>query len=86
MYAALPFMWIWSKALPVLHLLSAASSSSDVPSSLNASEKNKNATSAERGPPPQFLIGVALTFGFTFMFVVDQIGSYLSMRGKLAKL
>ncbi|XP_074502603.1 zinc transporter ZIP9 [Sebastes fasciatus] len=57
-----------------------SSSSSDVPSSVNASEKNTNATSTERGPPPRFFIGVALTFGFTFMFVVDQIGSYLSTR------
>uniref|UniRef100_A0A8C2ZGV7 Zinc transporter ZIP9 n=1 Tax=Cyclopterus lumpus TaxID=8103 RepID=A0A8C2ZGV7_CYCLU len=35
-----------------------------------------------KGPAPQFLIGLALTFGFTFMFVVDQIGNYLSTRGK----
>ncbi|XP_068581014.1 zinc transporter ZIP9 isoform X2 [Cebidichthys violaceus] len=58
----------------------ASSSSSDVPSGLNASEKNRNVTSTEKGSPPRFLIGVALTFGFTFMFVVDQIASYLSMR------
>lgn len=58
-----------------------ASSSS---SALNASENT--ATSAEKGPPPRFFIGVALTFGFTFMFVVDQIGSYLSARGTLAAL
>ncbi|XP_031158042.1 zinc transporter ZIP9 isoform X2 [Sander lucioperca] len=63
-----------------------ASSSSDVPSSLNASEKNRNSTSTERGPPPRFFIGVALTFGFTFMFVVDQIGSYFSMRGQTTRL
>ncbi|TKS85395.1 Zinc transporter ZIP9 [Collichthys lucidus] len=55
-----------------------ASSSPDVQLSQNASEKN--ATSTERGSPPQFFIGVALTFGFTLMFVVDQIGSYFSMR------
>ncbi|XP_034753433.1 zinc transporter ZIP9 isoform X1 [Etheostoma cragini] len=64
----------------------AASSSSDVPSSLNASEKKRNETSTERGPPPRFFIGVALTFGFTFMFVVDQIGSYFSMRGRTTRL
>ncbi|XP_035519497.1 zinc transporter ZIP9 [Morone saxatilis] len=62
----------------------ASSSSSDVPSGLNASDTN--ATSTERGPPPRLFIGVALTFGFTLMFVVDQIGSYLSMRGKFAEL
>nr|XP_020508294.1 zinc transporter ZIP9-like [Labrus bergylta] len=55
-----------------------ASSSSDAPSDLNSSDKN--VTSAEEGPPPRFFIGVALTFGFTLMFVVDQIGNYLSMR------
>ncbi|XP_041803788.1 zinc transporter ZIP9 [Chelmon rostratus] len=55
-----------------------ASSSSDVPANLNASDKN--ATSTERGPPPRFFIGVALTLGFTLMFVVDQIGSYFSKR------
>nr|XP_004559852.2 zinc transporter ZIP9 [Maylandia zebra] len=52
-------------------------SSSDVSSGLNSSKEN--GTVAERGPP-RFLIGVALTLGFTFMFVVDQIGSYLSTR------
>uniref|UniRef100_UPI0037E9451D zinc transporter ZIP9 isoform X1 n=1 Tax=Semicossyphus pulcher TaxID=241346 RepID=UPI0037E9451D len=57
-------------------------SSSDVSSGLNTSVKN--VTSTERGPPPRFFIGVALTFGFTLMFVVDQIGSFCSMRGKLA--
>ncbi|KAF1375886.1 hypothetical protein PFLUV_G00224840 [Perca fluviatilis] len=63
-----------------------ASSSSDVPSSLNASEINRNATSRERGPPPRFFIGVALTLGFTLMFVVDQIASYFSMRGRTTRL
>ncbi|XP_037638312.1 zinc transporter ZIP9 [Sebastes umbrosus] len=63
-----------------------SSSSSDVPSGVNASEKNTNATSTERDPPPRFFIGVALTFGFTFMFVVDQIGSYLSTRGQTNRL
>ncbi|XP_054456422.1 zinc transporter ZIP9 [Anoplopoma fimbria] len=60
----------------------ASSSSSDVPSSL----KNKNGTSTENGTPPRFLIGWALTFGFTFMFLVDQIGSYLSMRDRASRL
>ncbi|XP_070772093.1 zinc transporter ZIP9 [Enoplosus armatus] len=61
-----------------------ASPSSDVPSGLLASEKN--ATSTERGLPPRFFIGVALTFGFTLMFVVDQIGSYFSMRDQMTRL
>ncbi|KAF3842257.1 hypothetical protein F7725_024208 [Dissostichus mawsoni] len=34
---------------------------------LNASEKNENVTTTHG--PPRFLIGMALTFGFTFMFV-----------------
>lgn len=63
-----------------------AASSSDVPSGLNTSGKNKNTTSTERGPPPRFIISVALTLGFTFMFVVDQIGSYLSMRDQRTNL
>uniref|UniRef100_A0A4W6BXK9 Zinc transporter ZIP9 n=1 Tax=Lates calcarifer TaxID=8187 RepID=A0A4W6BXK9_LATCA len=58
-----------------------ASSISDVPPALNGSERNS--TSTEGGLPPRFFIGVALTFGFTFMFVVDQIGSYISMRGNV---
>ncbi|CAG6017548.1 unnamed protein product [Menidia menidia] len=48
------------------------SSPSDVQSALNATDNN--ATTADGGPPPRFYIGVALTFGFTFMFAVDQIG------------
>lgn len=75
-----------SKALSVLHFPSPASSS-DVSSGLNSSKENGTFTHmAKRGPPPRFLIGVALTLGFTFMFVVDQIGSYLSTRGKLSEL
>ncbi|KAM6922577.1 zinc transporter ZIP9 [Lycodopsis pacificus] len=65
---------------------SSSSSSSDVQSGLNASEKNEVVTSTEKGPPPRFLIGVALTFGFTFMFVVDQIASYLSIRDRTTRL
>lgn len=61
-----------------------SSSSSDELSGLNASEKNT--TSTERGPPPRFFIGVALTLGFTFMFVVDQIGSYFFMRDQRSRL
>ncbi|KAM7385782.1 hypothetical protein PAMP_001839 [Pampus punctatissimus] len=57
-----------------------SSSSSSEPSGLNVSEKNP--ASSDGGPPPRFFIGVALTFGFTLMFVVDQIGNYCSMHGK----
>ncbi|XP_008281695.1 zinc transporter ZIP9 isoform X2 [Stegastes partitus] len=60
-----------------------SSSYSDELSSLNASEKS---TSAERGLPPRFFIGVALTLGFTFMFVVDQIGSYFFMHDQRSRL
>ncbi|XP_061815896.1 zinc transporter ZIP9 [Nerophis lumbriciformis] len=41
-----------------------------------------NTTSAGASPAPQLYIGVSLTFGFTFMFVVDQLGSYFSMCGQ----
>lgn len=61
-----------------------ASSSSDVSSGLNSSKENGNVT--ERGLPPRFFIGVALTLGFTFMFVVDQLGSYLSTRDQTTRL
>ncbi|XP_044069238.1 zinc transporter ZIP9 [Siniperca chuatsi] len=63
-----------------------ASSSSDVPSGLNASEKNATSTEIGLKLPPRFFIGVALTFGFTLMFVVDQIGSYYSMRGQTTRM
>ncbi|XP_027863548.1 zinc transporter ZIP9 [Xiphophorus couchianus] len=59
-------------------------SSSDAPSGLNASEKM--APSTKGSAPPRFYISVALTFGFTFMFVVDQIGGYISTRGQAAHL
>lgn len=85
--ASSSFMWNFDQtALPgpssSLPAASSSFSSSDVPSGLNAS--GKNTTSAESGPPPRFYIGVALTVGFTLMFVVDQIGSYFSTQGKLA--
>ncbi|XP_042289507.1 zinc transporter ZIP9 isoform X1 [Thunnus maccoyii] len=62
----------------------ASSSSSAETSSLNVSEKN--AASTEGGPPPRFFIGVALTFGFILMFVVDQIGKYCSMHDQMTRL
>ncbi|XP_029031245.1 zinc transporter ZIP9 [Betta splendens] len=54
-------------------------SSSVEPHALNASDRN--ATSPETDPP-RFFIGVTLTLGFVLMFVVDQIGSFISMRGQ----
>ncbi|XP_026166049.1 zinc transporter ZIP9 [Mastacembelus armatus] len=57
-----------------------ASCSSDVPFGVNASEKNT--TSTEGGLPARFFIGLTLTLGFAFMFIVDQIGSYVSMHDK----
>ncbi|KAM3605927.1 uncharacterized protein V6R79_007467 [Siganus canaliculatus] len=68
------------EGVDLLEESSRAPPSSDVQSGLNASDKNS--TSTPGGLPPRFFIGVALTFGFTLMFVVDQIGSYLSMRDK----
>uniref|UniRef100_A0A8C7ZFV2 Zinc transporter ZIP9 n=1 Tax=Oryzias sinensis TaxID=183150 RepID=A0A8C7ZFV2_9TELE len=56
-------------------------SSSDVPSALNANKSNASSTE-EESPPPRSYIGVALTLGFTFMFVVDQVGGYFSTRGQ----
>ncbi|XP_068184345.1 zinc transporter ZIP9-like [Antennarius striatus] len=54
-------------------------SCSDLTSSLNASD-NKHVNSTVTTPSPKFFIGLALTLGFILMFVVDQIGSYLSTR------
>ncbi|XP_057705215.1 zinc transporter ZIP9 isoform X2 [Corythoichthys intestinalis] len=45
---------------------------------VNATLTNTN----EGDPLPQLWIGVALTFGFTFMFVVDQLGSYFCLCGQ----
>lgn len=59
-------------------------SSSDVQPGLNLSEKN--ATSTEEDSPPRFYIGLALTFGFTLMFVVDEIGSYFSRRDQTSSV
>uniref|UniRef100_A0A3P9N7L9 Zinc transporter ZIP9 n=1 Tax=Poecilia reticulata TaxID=8081 RepID=A0A3P9N7L9_POERE len=56
-------------------------SSSDALSGPNASEKTAPPT--KESAPPRFYIGVSLTFGFTFMFVVDQIGGYISMHAHL---
>ncbi|XP_074532057.1 zinc transporter ZIP9 [Halichoeres trimaculatus] len=59
-------------------------SSSSEPPGLNDSERN--VTSTDGDPPPRFIIGVALTFGFTLMFVVDQIGNYFSRQERSAHL
>ncbi|KAJ8248608.1 hypothetical protein GJAV_G00243820 [Gymnothorax javanicus] len=34
----------------------------------------------QQGPPPHFFMGLSLVLGFTLMFLVDQIGSYLSIH------
>lgn len=66
---------------PFLHSLWAASSSS----SLAATPSGQNTShSAEPATPARVIIGLALTFGFTLMFVVDQISTYFSTRGWLA--
>lgn len=59
-------------------------SSSGVPPGLNSSENN--GTSTEGESPPRFYIGLALTFGFTLMFVVDEIGSYFSTRDQTSSV
>ncbi|XP_019725893.1 zinc transporter ZIP9-like [Hippocampus comes] len=48
----------------------------------NASLSAGNDSSRESASSPQPWIGVALTSGFTFMFVVDQLASYFSVCGK----
>ncbi|XP_071376763.1 zinc transporter ZIP9 isoform X1 [Centroberyx affinis] len=54
------------------------SPNTSAPLGLNASQEVE--TPSDTGPPPRFFIGLALVVGFTFMFVVDQIGSYCSMH------
>ncbi|CAL1578209.1 unnamed protein product [Knipowitschia caucasica] len=64
-----------------VELLEVALSGGDsVKSSIN--ETQHNSTSTETASSYKFIVGVALTFGFLLMFIVDQIGSYLSTRGK----
>lgn len=57
--------------------------------SVKSSDPNatkQNTSSTDTGSTSKFLIGLTLTLGFILMFVVDQIGSYLSTRGKTACL
>lgn len=62
--------------------ISAASSPAAVaPPGLNASG---NAVTPA-GPPSHFFIGLSLTLGFTLMFVVDQVGGYLTSHGVSAR-
>ncbi|XP_008320453.1 zinc transporter ZIP9 [Cynoglossus semilaevis] len=56
----------------------------DTSSNLNSSDRNLSSTAKEA--PPNFVIGVSLTLGFTFMFIVDQVGRYISTRGRLSWL
>ncbi|XP_020777157.1 zinc transporter ZIP9 [Boleophthalmus pectinirostris] len=60
--------------------------SSSVKASSDLNETQHNSTSPEIASSSKFIIGVALTFGFLLMFIVDQIGSYFSTRGKTACL
>lgn len=82
-----PVLWsvlcvLDQKCLCILHRPSAASSSAAVaPPGLNASG---NAVTPA-GPPSRFFIGLSLTLGFTLMFVVDQIGGYLTSHGMFGR-
>ncbi|KAK7901421.1 hypothetical protein WMY93_018190 [Mugilogobius chulae] len=53
-----------------------------VKSSSDLNETYHNSTSTPAASSSKFIIGVALTFGFLLMFIVDQLGSYFSTRGK----
>lgn len=57
-----------------------------VKASSGLNETAHNTTSTDIASSSKFIIGVALTFGFLLMFLVDQIGSYFSTRGKTACL
>lgn len=47
----------------------------------NATESNLDSGEMHsKGLPPHFFVGVSLVFGFTLMFVVDQISTYCSIR------
>lgn len=63
---------------------SASHSAGVAPPGLNASERA--VTSADAGPPPRFFIGLSLTLGFTLMFVVDQLGGYLSSHDRVSSV
>lgn len=54
--------------------------------SSDLNETTHNTTSTETASSSKFIIGIALTFGFLLMFIVDQIGSYFSTQGKTACL
>ncbi|XP_015256958.1 PREDICTED: zinc transporter ZIP9-like [Cyprinodon variegatus] len=58
--------------------------SSDSPLAPNASEES--ASSSDGSSPPRFYVSIALTFGFTFMFVVDQIGGYFSKQDRTTQM
>lgn len=54
--------------------------------SSDLNETAHNTTTTDTASSSKFIIGIALTFGFLLMFVVDQIGSYFSTQGKAACL
>lgn len=57
-----------------------------VTASSDLNETTHNTTSTDTASSSKFVIGIALTFGFLLMFIVDQIGSYFSTQGKTACL
>ncbi|XP_033835797.1 zinc transporter ZIP9 [Periophthalmus magnuspinnatus] len=59
---------------------------SSVKASSDLNETQHDSRSTETVSSSRFIIGVALTFGFLLMFIVDQIGSYFSTRGITACL
>lgn len=61
---------------------SASSPAAVAPPGLNASG---NAVTPA-GPPSHFFIGLSLTLGFTLMFVVDQVGGYLTSHGRMSSV
>uniref|UniRef100_A0A3B4BGT7 Zinc transporter ZIP9 n=1 Tax=Periophthalmus magnuspinnatus TaxID=409849 RepID=A0A3B4BGT7_9GOBI len=56
--------------------------SGEASSDLNETQHDSRST--ETVSSSRFIIGVALTFGFLLMFIVDQIGSYFSTRACLS--
>lgn len=79
--ATRPLKCFYQKCLCFLDGPPAASSAAISPPGLNASGN----TATPAGPPSRFFIGLSLTLGFTLMFVVDQVGGYLTSHGMFGK-